>query len=97
MGFNSKPVGSVKRILIVGLLPRQFETVQRRIGDRAVLEHCSSQDGIGRIMQALHSGAYAVVNTKFIYHRTLHHVDRDRCRLCHGGDTTVTREVEALL
>jgi hypothetical protein len=98
MGLNSTPTSTVRRILIVGLLPRQFETVRRRIGKRADLRHVSSQDGFGRAMQAMHAGtAYLVVVTKWVAHKHLHHVDRNRCRLCHGGDTTVTRAVEELL
>jgi hypothetical protein len=98
VGLNSKPVLPLKRILIVGLLPRQFEAVVRRIGRRAQLELCSSQDGFGRVMQALHApGVFVVVNTKFISHKHLRHISRDRCCLCHGGDSTVTRTVEELL
>lgn len=97
MGLNSKPMSAVRRILIVGMLPRQFEAVRRRIGDRAELEHISSQSGFGRVMQAMSRGAYLVLDAKFISHKHLHHADRDRCRICYGGDTAMTRAVEELI
>jgi hypothetical protein len=97
MGINSRPTCPIRRILIVGLLPRQFEAVRRRIGNRAELQLVSSQDGMGRVMQALRTGAFAVVNTKFIHHAHFLHLDRQRCHLCCGGDSTVTRAVETLL
>jgi hypothetical protein len=98
MGINSKPVFALKKILIVGLLPRQFETVRRRIGGRAELTaHLLA--GRHRARGALTAGGHyhAVVDGKFISHSHLRAIPRDRCHLCYGGDTTVTRAVEELL
>lgn len=97
MGINSRPAYRVRRILIVGMLPRQFEAVRKRIGARAELEHVSSQSGFGRVMQAMTRGAYLVLAAKFISHKHLHHADRNKVRICYGGDTAVTRAVEELL
>jgi hypothetical protein len=97
VGLNSRPTFVIRRVLIVGLLPRQFEAVRRRIGDRADLVHVNTQSGVARAIRQLETGAYAVVDTKFISHKLFAHIDRDRTRLCHGGDTTVTRAVETLL
>lgn len=86
-----------KRIVIVGMLQRQFEVVRRRIGNKAELQLVSSDGGMGKAMQLMHSGAYLVVNTKWVSHSHMAHADRSRTRLCCGGDTTITRAVEELI
>lgn len=85
------------KIVVVGPLPRQFERIRRRIGGRAELQLASSQDGFGKVMQAVRKGAYVVANTKFMQHDHFNHMDRSRCILCQGGDTAVVRAIEALL
>lgn len=87
----------MKRILILGLLPRQFEAVRRRIGARAELVYVSNQGCRARACQQLEAGVAVVVNTRFVKHHHTDHIDPKRTKFCNGGDSTVTRAVEELL